>query len=72
MQNVECVFIKNLDVTKLRVVKTGIQDDANIEISSGLQEWEEVIVGPYNLVTKTLKNRDKVEVKKDDNSEDSK
>lgn len=68
----ECVFIKNLDVAELRVVKTGIQDDSNIEISSGLQEGEEVIVGPYNLVTKTLKSGDKVEVKKDDNSEDSK
>jgi HlyD family secretion protein len=68
----ECVFIKNLDIAELRVVKTGIQDDSNIEISSGLQEGEEVIVGPYNLVTKTLKSGDKVEVKKDDNSEDSK
>lgn len=68
----ECVFIKNGDVAELRVVKTGIQDDSNIEISSGLQEGEEVIVGPYNLVTKTLKSGDQVEVKKNTNSEDSK
>ena len=54
------------------MVKTGIQDDSNIEISSGLQEGEEVIVGPYNLVTKTLKSGDQVEVKKNTNSEDSK
>ena len=59
----ECVFIKNGDIAELRVVKTGIQDDSNIEITSGLEEGEEVIVGPYNVVTKTLKNGDKVQVK---------
>ena len=59
----ECVFIKNGDIAELRVVKTGIQDDSNIEITSGLEEGEEVIVGPYNVVTKTLKNDDKVQVK---------
>jgi HlyD family secretion protein len=65
----ECVFIKNGDVAELRVVKTGIQDDSNIEISSGLEEGEEVIVGPYNLVTKTLKSGDQVEVKKNANDD---
>ena len=59
----ECVFIKNGDTAELRVVKTGIQDDSNIEITSGLEEGDEVIVGPYNVVTKTLKNGDKVQVK---------
>jgi HlyD family secretion protein len=48
---------------KLRVVKTGIQDDTNIQITSGLEEGEEVITGPYSLVTKTLNAGDKVEVK---------
>ena len=60
----ECVFVKDGDEAKLRVVKTGIQDDTNIEISSGLQEGEEVITGPYNTVTKTLKQGDKIEVEK--------
>jgi len=59
----ECVFIKNGDTAELRVVKTGIQDDSNIEITSGLEEGDEVIVGPYNVVTKTLKNGDKVQIK---------
>jgi len=68
----ECVFIKNGDVAELRVVKTGIQDDSNIEISSGLEEGEEVIVGPYNLVTKTLKSGDQVEVKKDASTDEAK
>lgn len=56
----ECVFVKEGDKAKLRVIKTGIQDDSNIEIRSGLSVDEIVIIGPYNLVTKTLKNGDKV------------
>lgn len=67
----ECVFVKNGDTAELRVVKTGIQDDSNIEIISGLVEGEEVIIGPYNVVTKTLKNGDKVEIKVPTNEENS-
>ena len=65
----ECVFVKNGEEAKLRVVKTGIQDDANIQITEGLDEGETVITGPYNVVTKTLKSGDKVEVAGSVNSE---
>lgn len=58
----ECVYVKNGDEAKLRVVKTGIQDDSNIEITSGLSKGDVVITGPYNTVTKSLKSGDKVEV----------
>lgn len=70
----ECVFVKEGDKAKLKVIETGIQDDTNIEIMSGLNEDEEVIIGPYNTVTKTLKNGDGVEYKKEgkkDKEEDS-
>ena len=60
----EAVYIKDGDEAKLRVVKTGIQDDANIEIVTGLKEGETVIIGPYNTVTKSLKQGDKVQVTK--------
>ena len=66
----ECVFVKEGDKAKLKVIKTGIQDDTNIEIISGLEEDEEVITGPYNTVTKSLKNGDSVENKKDNKKED--
>ncbi|QDO92927.1 efflux RND transporter periplasmic adaptor subunit [Formosa sediminum] len=56
----ECVFVKEGDIAKLRVVKTGIQDNSNIEIVSGLEVGDLVITGPYNMVTKTLKTGDKV------------
>lgn len=61
----EAVYVKDGEVAKLRIVKTGIQDDSNIEIVSGLKEGETVIIGPYNTVTKLLKEGDKVEVPED-------
>lgn len=60
----ECVFVNNNGVAKLRVVKTGIQDDTKIEILSGLKEGDEIIIGPYNVVSKTLKPGDKIEANK--------
>ncbi|CAM4054760.1 efflux RND transporter periplasmic adaptor subunit [Gillisia limnaea] len=56
----ETVFVKDGNLAKLRVVTTGIQDNRNIEIVSGLKEGETVITGPYNTVTKSLKDGDEV------------
>jgi HlyD family secretion protein len=61
----ECVFVKVGDKAKIRVVKTGIQDDANIEILSGLQKGDVVITGPYTTVSKDLNSGDKVSIKSD-------
>ncbi|MEQ3654653.1 MAG: efflux RND transporter periplasmic adaptor subunit [Dokdonia sp.] len=63
----ECVFVKTNGEAKLKVVTTGIQDDTNIEILSGLDEGDVIITGPYNLVNKTLKTGEKVEVENEDN-----
>lgn len=60
----ECVFVNNNGVAQLRVVKTGIQDETKIEILSGLKEGDEIIIGPYNVVSKTLKAGDKIEANK--------
>lgn len=58
----ECVFVYNTDGTvSLRVVETGIQDDKYIRIVKGLSEGEEVVVGPFNAISKTLKDGDQVE-----------
>lgn len=56
----ECVFVKVGNKAKMKVIKTGIQDDTNIEVVSGLKKGDVVIVGPYATVTKDLKNGDKV------------
>lgn len=58
----ECVFVKSGGKAKIRIVKTGIQDDSNIEILSGLQKGDEVITGPYVTVSKDLNSGDKVKV----------
>ena len=56
----EVVFINNKGKAESRQVKTGISDFENIEIVSGLKEGEEVIAGPYLVVSKKLKNGDLV------------
>ena len=59
----EVVFVVQPDgKTKLEPVKTSIQDINNIEITSGLKEGEQVITGPYDVVSKTLKDGDKVKI----------
>ena len=63
------MFVKEGDVAKLRVITTGIQDDSNIEIISGLKEEDLVITGPYNTVTKILKPGSKVETKIEEQKE---
>jgi HlyD family secretion protein len=67
----ECVFVKIGDIAKLRVITTGIQDDSNIEITSGLNEGDDVITGPYNTVTKILKSGDQVESNAVDTNQES-
>jgi len=56
----EIVFVSENGVAKIREVKTGISDYENIEILEGLKEGDEVIAGPYFVVSKELKEGDKV------------
>jgi HlyD family secretion protein len=58
----ECVFVINNDTAALRVIETGIQDDSRIEVKSGLEAGDKVIVGPYNTVTKLLDPGDRVAI----------
>ncbi len=64
----EVVFVLQADGTvKKKVVTTGIQDLNYIQITKGLQKGEKIITGPYNVVTKTLKDGSKVkETKKEE------
>lgn len=59
----ECVFVISEEgAVGLRMVKTGIQDNSHIQILSGLKEGEQVVTGPYNAVSRLLKEGDKVKV----------
>lgn len=62
-QKYECVFVKSGDKVKISVIKTGIQDDTNIEVISGLKKGETIIIGPYTTVTKDLNSGDRVVVR---------
>jgi HlyD family secretion protein len=56
----ECVFLLENGMAKKINVKTGIQDNTYIQILSGLTNGKEVITGPYSVVSKSLKDKDKV------------
>ncbi|MBV4357930.1 efflux RND transporter periplasmic adaptor subunit [Pinibacter aurantiacus] len=59
----EVVYILQADKTvKKAVVKTDIQDVNYIQIVSGIKDGDEVISGPYSLISKTLKDGTKVQV----------
>lgn len=63
----ECVFLVVDNKAKMQFVKTGIQDTRYIEITEGLSGEEEVITGPYSIISKLLKDNDPVLiVKKED------
>ncbi|MCX6269137.1 MAG: efflux RND transporter periplasmic adaptor subunit [Bacteroidetes bacterium] len=56
----ECVFVLVDGVAKKIDVKTGIQDNTYIQITSGLKIGDEIITAPYSAVSKLLKDGDKV------------
>jgi HlyD family secretion protein len=56
------VFLRNGDTVKMVNVGTGIADTTHMEISSGLKEGDEVVTGPFSVVTRILKDGDKVRV----------
>ena len=64
-KKIECVFVKVGNKAKIRIVKTGIQDDTNIEITSGLKPGDVVITGPYVTVSKDLNSGDKVKLQEE-------
>lgn len=55
----EVVFITDGDKVKMVEVSTGIQDDAFIEIKTGLKEGDEVVSGPYDAISRKLKEGEK-------------
>lgn len=62
----EVVFVVQADTVAQRTVETGIQDNDFIVITSGVEAGEEVVTGPYNAVSRQLKNGSKVQVISED------
>ena len=68
------VFLNVKGVAKMIEVKTGISDYDNIEILTGLNDSSEVVTGPFLVVSKRLKEGDKIRQaeKKKENKEEEK
>ena len=56
------VFLSDGTHALARDVKTGIQDNVNIEILEGLKEGDEVIVQPFSAISKKLSDSTLIEV----------
>ena len=58
----ECVFVVVDGKVKMKFVKTGIQDNMNIQILEGLKQNDKVVASPFRVISKTLKEGDEVKV----------
>ena len=57
----EVVFVVSGDTVKMVEVKTGIQDNQYIQITSGLNGDEDVIAAPYSSIARKLKGGMKIQ-----------
>ena len=62
----EVVFLVQGDTVGMAEVKTGIQDDEFIVITSGLSGGERVVTAPYNAVSRKLETGERVTVVEED------
>lgn len=60
-EELQGVFVVRNGVAEFREVKTGITGATDIEVLSGLQEGEEIVIGSYKAI-RTLRNQAKVKV----------
>ncbi len=64
------VVFKIVDSQAIRIpVETGISDNTHIQITSGLEVGDEIVIGSYRVLSRTLKNEDKVIVQNNSNEE---
>lgn len=67
----ELVFVVEGNIAKMVEVKTAISDFENIEIIEGITEGQQIISGPYFVVSKELKDGDLIKVTGDAQAGDS-
>ena len=59
-KKIECVFVYQDGIAVQNIVKTGIQDDQNIHVLSGLNDSTQIVVGPYSAVSRGLQDGDRL------------
>ncbi|MBC8183943.1 efflux RND transporter periplasmic adaptor subunit [candidate division KSB1 bacterium] len=65
---IEVVFIVEEGTAKIIPVETGISSDTDIEVKSGLEVDQQVVIGSYRVLTKTLKDGSPIKISKKDKS----
>ena len=60
----EVVFKDSSGYAIQTTVKTGIQDDTYIQILEGVKVGDKIIIGPYDLLSKTLQDKDGIKTPK--------
>ncbi len=66
------VFLRNDDSVKMVPVETGIADTTHLEIKSGLKAGDEVVSGPFSVITRSLKADSKIRIEKPKKTADKK
>jgi len=66
------VFVNEGGTAKMVEVKTGISDYDNIEILSGLSDSAQVVTGPFLVVSKRLKDGERISTPKPEAKKDQK
>src|SRR5699024_8727054 len=56
------VFVVEAGEASRRAVETGISDNTHIQLSSGVEEGEEIVIGSYRVLSKELADGDKINV----------
>lgn len=59
---IEVVFVVQGEIANIVPVETGISNDTDIEIKSGLEDGQKVVIGSYRAISKTLKDESLVKV----------
>ena len=62
-KELEGIFLVEKGRAKFVPIKSGISDQQNIEIVSGLKENDQIITGSYKIL-RTLKDGDRVKIEK--------
>jgi HlyD family secretion protein len=55
-EKIQVVFVFKDGKVLQKEVKTGIQDDTNIEILSGVNEGDQLVSAPFKAISKELEN----------------
>lgn len=55
------IFKVKEGIVEVVEVETGISDDTHIQILNGVDAGEEIVIGPYKMISRELKNKDKVD-----------